>query len=120
MSTPLAVIEDIIDASGVAPQTGVLLPAGVRHRQLTARTLLAGMMLTVDDDRPAHLTRVHQALASLPAEDQKRLRVTEDWRNGPHQLTYRQAERTFGLVARAPGKDQPDGAPPRRSCPDLR
>lgn len=122
MSTPLAVIEDIIDASGVAPQIEVLLPIGVRHRQLTVRTLLAGMMLTADDDRPAHLTRVRQALASLPAEDQKRLRVTGDWRNGPHQLTCRQAERTFGLVAKAPGKDQPDGAPSdvlARTCDDL-
>jgi len=122
VNTPLAVIEDIIDASGVAPQIEVLLPIGVRRRQLTVRTLLAGMMLTVDDDRPAHLTRVHQALASLPAEDQKRLRVTEDWRNGPHQLTYRQAERTFGLVAMALGKDQPDGAPSdvlARTCDDL-
>ena len=109
---PLAVFEEITGAAGAAPRIEAMLPIGVRGRQLTARTLLAGMCLAQADHRPAHLTRVHQALASLPAEDQKRLRVTEDWRNGPHQLTYRQAERTFGLVARAPGKDQPDGAPP--------
>jgi hypothetical protein len=37
--------------------------------------------------------------------------VIEDWEHGPHQLTYRQVERTFSLVVTALGKDQPDGAP---------
>jgi hypothetical protein len=37
--------------------------------------------------------------------------VTEDWKNGPHQLTYRQAGRTFGLITRALKKDEPDGTP---------
>jgi hypothetical protein len=37
--------------------------------------------------------------------------VTEDWRTGPHQLTYRQTERTFGLVADVLAKDTPDGLP---------
>jgi hypothetical protein len=41
----LAVLEDIIDASGVAPRIEVMLPAGVRPRQLTVRTLLAAMCL---------------------------------------------------------------------------
>jgi hypothetical protein len=107
----LALIEAIIDASGAAARIEVLLPAGVRHRQLKAGTLLAGMMLTQADGRPAHLTRVHAALTALPAADQARLGVTEDWKTGPHQLTYRQVERTFSLLARALGKDEPDGAP---------
>ena len=111
MIIPLARIEDIIDDSGAAPRTEALLPAGVRHRQLRVRTLLLGMMLTLASRRPAFLTEVHEALISLPGPDQVRLGVTEDWENGPHQLTYRQTERTFGLVARALGKDQPDGAP---------
>ena len=37
--------------------------------------------------------------------------MTEEWKTGPHQLTYRQAERTFGLVTRALAKDKPDGTP---------
>ena len=50
MSGPatLTRIEDIIDASGVTPRVEALLPIGVRHRQLKVRTLLAGMMLTLD------------------------------------------------------------------------
>jgi hypothetical protein len=111
VSIPLARIEDIIDGSGVAPRTEMLLPTGVRHRQLKVRTLLAGMMLTQADRRPAFLTEVHQALTALPGPDQARLGVTEEWGHGPHQLTRRQVERTFGLVAKALGKDEPDGAP---------
>ncbi len=122
MRIPLAVLEDIIDGSGVAPAIEALLPIGVRHRQLTARTLLTGMMLTLADDRPAHLTRVHQALTALPAADQARLGIAEQWKTGPHQLTYRQAEYTFNLVADALSKDEPDGAPSdalARACDNL-
>jgi hypothetical protein len=55
MSITLARIEEIIDASGVAPQVETRLPIGVRHRQLRVRTLLAGMLLSQADHRPAHL-----------------------------------------------------------------
>ena len=61
--------------------------------------------------RPAHLTRVHQALTSLPEDDQRRLGVLADWKHGPHLLTYRQTERTFGLVTGALGKDEPAERP---------
>jgi hypothetical protein len=108
---PLAAFEEIIDASGAAARIEAMLPAGVRRRQLTARTLLAGMCLTQADGRPAHLTRVHQALVSLPGDDQRRLGVLAGWKHGPHLLTYRQTEYTFGLVAAALGKDEPDGLP---------
>jgi hypothetical protein len=119
---PLAACEDIIDASGVAPRIEPLLPTGVRPRQLTVRTLLAGMCLTQADGRPAHLTRVHQALTALPEDDQRRLGVIADWKHGPHLLTYRQTERTFGLIADTLAKDEPDGLPSgplQRTCDDL-
>jgi len=112
MSIPLTVIEDIIDASGAAPQIQALLPASVRGRQLTARTLLIGMQITLADGRPAQLTRVHGALTALPLADQIRLGVLAQWKTGPHRLTYRQVEHTFALVVKALGKDEPDGAPP--------
>ena len=69
------------------------------------------MMLALADGRPAHLTRVHAALTGLPEDDQKRLGVIEDWKNGPHQLTYRQAGHTNRLITRALAKTEPDGAP---------
>ncbi len=111
MSIPLAVIEAITDASGVAPAIEDRLPRGVRRRQLTARTLLLGMLLVLADRRPAYLTEVRAALTSLPEADQIRLGVIADWKTGPHQLTYRQTEHTCRLIAKALGKDQPDGAP---------
>ncbi len=107
---PLARLEEIVDASGVAPRIEMMLPAGVRHRQLRARTLLVGMQLALNDRRPAHLTEVHAALTALPGPDQSRLGVTESWHGQPHQLTYRQVERTFNLVTKAL-TGQPDGAP---------
>jgi hypothetical protein len=120
--TALAAFEDIIDASGTAARIEAMLPAGVRRRQLSVRTLLAGMCLTQADGRPAHLTRIRQALTSLPEDDQRRLGVIRDWKCGPHRLTYRQTEYTFGLVADALGRDEPDGTPSgwlQRICDGL-
>jgi hypothetical protein len=80
------------------------------------------MCLAQADHRPAHLTRVHQALTALGEDDQRRLGVIADWEHGPHQLTCRQTEYTFGLVADALGKDEPDGLPSsplQRACDDL-
>ena len=119
---PLAALETVIDASGTAARIEAMLPIGVRLRQLSVRTLLAGMCLALADGRPAHLTRVHRALTSLPASDQLRLGVIAQWKDGPHRLTYRQAERTFGLVADALAKDEPDGLPSADlagTCDDL-
>jgi hypothetical protein len=118
----LAVFEAVIDASGVAPRIEAALPAGARPRQLSVRTLLAGMCLAQADHRPAHLTRVHQALTGLPAGEQRRLGVIADFRHGPHLLTYRQTEYTFGLVTAALAEDEPGGLPSRAlqaACDDL-
>ena len=117
MSVPLAATEAIVDASGVAPQIQALLPRAVRHRQLSARTLLIGMHLTLAGGRPAHLTQARNALIARPEADQERPGVTVTWKTGPHQLTYRQTEHTARLIARALPKGQPPGArsPPLRA-----
>ena len=65
---------------------------------------------------------MHQALIGLPEDEQRRLGVLADWKGGPHLLTYRQTEYTFGLVADALGKGKPDGLPSgrlQRVCDDL-
>jgi hypothetical protein len=107
----LARLEDILDRAQVTARIEALLPAGVRRRQLTVRTLILGMQLTLADHRPAHLTRVPGALTALPRADQARLGVTAAWKNGLHLLTYRQTEYTFGVVVKALEKEHPDGAP---------
>ncbi|MGH3199488.1 MAG: hypothetical protein ACRDNT_27005 [Streptosporangiaceae bacterium] len=119
---PLRVLEEIAGRSGVAPRIEPMLPIGVRARQPPARTLLPGMLLVLADHRPVHLTRVRQALAHLPEADQRRPGVLADWKTGPHLLSCRQTERTFGLVAGALEKDKPDGTPPEilaRICGEL-
>ncbi|MGH2772130.1 MAG: hypothetical protein ACRDIU_03185, partial [Actinomycetota bacterium] len=58
-------LERIVDDSGVAENVESLLPRGARNRQLSVRTLFVGMLLSQQDGRPAHLTRVHKALAGL-------------------------------------------------------
>jgi hypothetical protein len=109
--TGLAALEEIVSASGAGDRIEALLPSGARPRQLSVRTLLAGMLLALADGRPGHLTRVHQALTGLPEGEQRRLGVLADWKNGPHLLTYRQVEYASGLVTAALGKEQPDGLP---------
>ena len=104
-------LQEILDASGVPEWIEMLLPNGVRPRQLTVRTLLIGMLATLSDGRPAHLSRVHRALFCLSEADKQRLGVIAQWKTGPHELTYRQVERTFGLVVKALSAQHPDGKP---------
>ena len=78
--------------------------------QLAVHTLLADMCLAHADHRPAHLTRVHQALISLPEDDQRRLGVIAAWKHGPHRLTYRQ---TADIQ---PGQHGPQRGRPRRAA----
>ena len=111
MNLTLAGIERIVAGSGAGEAIEALLPPAARGRQLKAGALLTGKMLALADGRPAHLTRAHQALISLSEHDQKRLGVIEDWKTGPHQLTYRQVEHTSRLITRALAKTEPDGAP---------
>ena len=86
-----------------------LLPVGVRPRQLKVSTLFLGVLLAMADGRPGHLRRVHRALLDLSPDDQRRLGVTVEWPRGAHELTYRQVERTAGLVVAVLAKDGPDG-----------
>jgi len=69
-------------------------------------------MLALSDDRPAHLSRVHQALTELSAEDKQRLGVDLDG----HLLTYRQVEYTFAVVTKALKKAEADGSPSEDLC----
>jgi len=104
-------LEQVVDRAGIAERIEALLPVGVRPRQLRVRTLLLGMLLVACEGRPAHLSRVHGALLSLPEADRRRLGVLAERKSGPHELTYRQVERTFSLVAGALAKAEPDGEP---------
>lgn len=107
----LARFEEILDASRVPARIEALLPVGVRPRQLSVRSLLIGMLIALGDHRPAHLRRVHETLIARSEQEQRRLGVLTDWKTGEHLLTYRQVERTFGLIVKALAKQKPDGSP---------
>ncbi len=100
----LAPIEAIVDKSGVVNRIEALLPVGVRPRRLSVRTLIIAILIALADHCPAHLTRFYEALVNLSEPDKWRLGVISDWHAVPHQLTYRQAGYTFGLLVNGLGK----------------
>lgn len=110
-ASELGRVEAIIDASGIAAQIELLLPTGVRPRQLKVRTMLVGMVLTMLNGRGALLKNIHRTLLGLPETDRHRLGVITQWPEGPHALSYRQLEYTWQRVVRALSKEHPDGAP---------
>lgn len=114
--TDLSRLEAIADQNSVKDvmcRIEAALPIGVRSRQLSVRTLLLGVLICEADHRPAHLTRVHEALCNLPEPKRLFLGVTALWKAGPHRLTYRQTEYTACLVDRVLKKRAPDGRPTR-------
>ena len=89
--------------------TEASLPVGVRPRQLRVRTFLLGIACCLVDGRPAHLSRVHEALRCLPEADRWRLGVLA-WHKGvAHLLSYRQTEYLNHLLAKALSHNEPDG-----------
>ena len=109
MKDALERLEAIVDASAVPGALEAKLAVGVRPRQLRVRTLFLGLLLAAADDRPAHLSRAHDALLALAPADRLRLGVVVDWGGVEHLLTYRQVEYTFSRVVRALEKECPDG-----------
>jgi hypothetical protein len=101
----------VLDSSALPEALEAGLPHGVRPRQLSARTLLVGMLVALAEGRPAQLTRAHAALLGLSEADRARLGVVVDWRTGPHRLSYRQVEHTARALARSLAKACPDGQP---------
>ena len=53
---------------------------GCAPRELAVCSLLLGMLIVLADHRPAHLTRVHRALVSLPEVGQQRPGVSQPGR----------------------------------------
>ena len=99
----------MLDASGVAEALEAALPHGARARQLSARTLVVGMLVALAEGRPAQLTRV-QPLSALPEADRARLGVVADWRTGPHASPTARWSTRPGSWPRS-GQSRPDGQP---------
>ena len=113
MRASLSELEAVLDGSGATEMIELVMPAGGRPRQLPVRSLLLGVLLAASDDHPAHLTRAHEALMSLPAADKERLGVTASWRGGSHEFTYRQVEHTTRSLRAVFSAEASDGGPGR-------
>ncbi len=103
-----AVLDDEALAAMIA-EIEAALPVGVRHRQLSVRSFLLGVACCLSDGRPAHLSRVHQALCAFEDGDRRRLGVLVEEKGVAHLLTYRQVEYMNHLLDKVLGKKTPDG-----------
>ncbi|MGH9294505.1 MAG: hypothetical protein ACRD0B_04160 [Acidimicrobiales bacterium] len=74
------------------------LPTGGRHRQLSTKPVLLGVMAALDDGRPAQLAAGHRALVALPVSDQLRLGAACFSESGIEAVTYRQFSDAFSLL----------------------
>ncbi len=118
----LARLEAILDDEAVAAEIAAIelaLPAGVRPRQLRARSLVLGMLICQAAHRPAHLSRIHAGLVGLPDAGKARLGVLGDWKGRTHLLSYRQVEYTNNLLSAVLAKDDLDGGLCGRPSPRL-
>ncbi|MDQ2763101.1 MAG: hypothetical protein M3Y22_06310 [Pseudomonadota bacterium] len=90
----------ILDASGVPEMLDGYLPAGGRPRQLSSHAVLLGVMVALDQGRPAHLEAAHRALSGLPFDEQLASGVAVTGNGECDFATYRQLEDTFSVVCR--------------------
>jgi hypothetical protein len=95
------VLESVLDASGVCELLEDTMPTGGRRRQLSVKSVLAGVLYAIDAGRPAQLEAVWRTLCSLPFDEQLDLGVVVAEDGVCHQASYRQIEHTFSVLCRA-------------------
>ena len=120
---PLAAFEEIIDASGIAPRIEAMLPDRRARPAAERPHPAAGHAACPADHRPAHLTRVHQALISLPRGRPAAARRDHglEARPAPAHLPADRAHLRPGR-RRPSARTSPTGCPPARcsaACDDL-
>ena len=74
------------------------MPKAGRHRELSPKAVLMGMLTAIDEDRVAHLSAGHEALCDLEMSSQLRMGVTNA---GGRSATYRQFTNTHQVMIRA-------------------
>jgi len=92
------------------------MPSGGRPRQLGARTVLLGVMVALNEGRPAQLEAAWRALCNLAVPDQLSLGFATSKDGATHSATYRQVSDTFSVMCH--GVD-PTPVPSFRSVPEA-
>ena len=105
-----------MDASGVPEMLDEAMPRGGRPRQLGARTVLLGVMVALNEGRPAQLEAAWRALSNLAVPDQLSLGFATSKDGATHSATYRQVSDTFSVMCH--GVD-PTPVPSFRSVPEA-
>jgi len=97
---------------------GAISSPGPR-RQLTPRTVMLGILLSISSSKVAHLSAAYRCLCDLSIVDQVRLGVARHSRNGLKTASYRQFEHSFTVMMRpidpSPVPSFRGVAPPKRS-----
>jgi hypothetical protein len=94
-------IRRILSDSQIAAVFESNMPRGGRPRRLSCETVLVGIMLALQDQRPAHLTAAYRALVSLGVTDRISLGVSWHEETGISTITYRQFADTHQVMVRS-------------------
>jgi hypothetical protein len=87
-----------LERSGVAEILESWMPQVGRPREVSAKAVLLGMLVAIDEGRVAHLVAGHDALGELESPIRKRLRATRVGASDLRGVTYRQFTNTHKVM----------------------
>ncbi len=97
-SSRLRRFEEVLDRSGGAEMLNGAISSSGPHRQLTPRTVMLGILLSIATSKVAHLSAAYRCLCDLSVVDQVRLGVARHSREGLKTASYRQFEHSFSAL----------------------
>jgi len=88
----------VLDRSGVTEMLEEAVSSSGPPRQLTFRTVLLGILLSISNSKVAHLSAAYRCLCDLSVIDQVRLGVARPGREGLKTASYRMFEHSFNAM----------------------
>jgi hypothetical protein len=88
----------VLDRSGVTEMLEEAVSSSGPARQLTFRTVLLGILLSISNSKVAHLSAAYRCLCDLSVIDQVRLGVARPGRDGLKTASYRMFEHSFNAM----------------------
>ena len=88
----------MLDRSGVTEMLEEAVSSSGPPRQLTFRTVLLGILLSISNSKVAHLSAAYRCLCDLSVIDQVRLGVARPGRDGLKTASYRMFEHSFNAM----------------------
>ena len=88
----------MLDRSGVTEMLEEAVSSSGPPRQLTFRTVLLGILLSISNSKVAHLSAAYRCLCDLSVIDQVRLGVARPGREGLKTASYRMFEHSFNAM----------------------